>query len=656
MVKILIMGHSWVNDLEKEHNPEDFGISGVQVVYAAYPGANLRILRMHLENHLDETFSHVVIFTLITEAFKKINLLEGDSARPYEVRVSNDKFNLQDFSKRFGEFTQKCKSRCPGVKVWLMIPPYLDLIYYNQIQVRTFPNFLKSRYYQDARFSDHRLHGEVVEVYDKLKLLVEPEWQWQDKHVFPIMLAVHARTYHRNLTRPFMRRKIRTLGSQGYLRDGVHPSKQLIKQLWRKMNAANCFRVSSIIPEETHFEQTTPFVSFSVGSDLTHIVTEGILVQDDDIQEFSQFSGNPVTDQITIYSRLGSTNTQATSTQNLEEPISSNPVQNDGIHVLPQSSRNSIINQRTIYSRLGSSNTPATSTQNLEEPISSNPVQNDGIQVLPQSSRNPLINQRTIYSRLGSANTQTTLTQSLEDSLPSTSNLVQNDGIQVLSQSSRDPLIEQRIFSSRLRSPNAQTTLTQSLENPLRTQSLEGPLPSTSSLVQNDGIQVLPQTSENPLINQRTFYSRLGSTNAQATLTQSLENPLPSTSSLVQNDGIQVLSQSSRNQVINQRTFYSELGSSNTQTTSTQSFEDPIPSTSTESFTRNLVNLPEENSPAKRRKLVEEFEIEKEISKQVEKLGTFLTGYFTGKGHSITEKEVKRKMKNYLDKEMREQS
>ncbi|KAL7632984.1 UNVERIFIED_CONTAM: hypothetical protein RMT77_016694 [Armadillidium vulgare] len=75
--------------------------------------------------------------------------------------------------------------------------------------------------------------------------------------------------------------------------------------------------------------------------------------------------------------------------------------------------------------------------------------------------------------------------------------------------------------------------------------------------------------------------------------------------------------------------------------------EEPTPSTS--GIRQIPSNLRTIFGPApKRRKLAQEFEIEKEIEKQVHQLIVYLMGYFAGQRNPITKEELKRKMKGYL--------
>ncbi|RXG52456.1 hypothetical protein Avbf_18199 [Armadillidium vulgare] len=75
--------------------------------------------------------------------------------------------------------------------------------------------------------------------------------------------------------------------------------------------------------------------------------------------------------------------------------------------------------------------------------------------------------------------------------------------------------------------------------------------------------------------------------------------------------------------------------------------EEPTPSTS--GIRQIPSNLRTIYGPApKRRKLAQEFEIEKEIEKQVHQLIVYLMGYFAGQRNPITEEELKRKMKGEI--------
>ena len=230
----MIIGHSWVRDLEYEHRQEDFG-PNVEVVYASYPGIKLNGIKKKLKDHLDNTFTHVFVFILITEAFQKIDIGRGKNKLAYDVITADPSFDLHDFVHRFKEFVQEANQLCSGVNLWLMIPPYVDLNYYNQERVRSYPFFIKTQYYHDSRFEEKKLHGDSVMTYDKLNTLQDAEYYWPNRNLYPVVFAINKVTRYRNLSRQYLSGELVTLGCKGFLRDGLHPSKNLIHKLWSRM-------------------------------------------------------------------------------------------------------------------------------------------------------------------------------------------------------------------------------------------------------------------------------------------------------------------------------------------------------------------------------------------------------------------------------------
>ncbi|RXG71148.1 hypothetical protein Avbf_05988 [Armadillidium vulgare] len=237
----------------------------MQVVYAPYPGANLRKLTRNLVNHLNESFTHMVVFTLITEAYNKVDLGEGGEGRwkrKYEVVEPNEDFDTTDFASRFRGFEDACRLRCPNLKIWLMIPPYLDLIYYNQRKLFNYPLAIKSRYYEEERFQNHVMHAKMVDIYHKLKAF---SYQGPSANSYPVMFVINNSKRFRKHTEPFLNGRKMILGIQGFLWDGIHPSRELIVKIWRKMRDAGYFDRTVIIPDDSSTRvETAPFMTLEV--------------------------------------------------------------------------------------------------------------------------------------------------------------------------------------------------------------------------------------------------------------------------------------------------------------------------------------------------------------------------------------------------------
>ncbi|RXG61415.1 hypothetical protein Avbf_11834 [Armadillidium vulgare] len=179
--------------------------------------------------------------------------------RKYEVVEPNEDFDTTDFASRFRGFEDACRLRCPNLKIWLMIPPYLDLIYYNQRKLFNYPLAIKSRYYEEERFQNHVMHANMVDLYHKLKAF---SYQGPSANSYPIMFVINNSKRFRKHTEPFLNGRKMILGNQGFLWDGIHPSREFIGKIWRKMRDARCFDRTVIIPDDSSTRvETAPFMT-----------------------------------------------------------------------------------------------------------------------------------------------------------------------------------------------------------------------------------------------------------------------------------------------------------------------------------------------------------------------------------------------------------
>lgn len=233
-------------ELQKEHKEEYFPSNDIEVIYAPYPGANLQKLTKNLVNHLNDTFTHMVVFTLITEAYQKVDLGEGRYKKSYDIIEAKENFDIIDFTNRFRGFEDACRILCPNIKIWLMIPPYMDLLYHNQERLRDYPTFIQEKYYRNPRFEDKEMHGKAVKVHQKL---IDFRYHGTNADSYPIMFVINNCTYLKKKTIPFLKGRIRTLGDQGFLRDGIHPSRDFIDRIWRKIWDHGCFKKNRSVIE-----------------------------------------------------------------------------------------------------------------------------------------------------------------------------------------------------------------------------------------------------------------------------------------------------------------------------------------------------------------------------------------------------------------------
>src|ERR1044072_6251111 len=110
MLQILVTGHSWVRDMQDVFVPAL--LPGMEVVFRAYPGINLERLQQRMIQILDATYTHLVVYILINEAYRQQVVSASPGDREHLVTVANFGYDHQ-FCHRFTEFSRACTRICP---------------------------------------------------------------------------------------------------------------------------------------------------------------------------------------------------------------------------------------------------------------------------------------------------------------------------------------------------------------------------------------------------------------------------------------------------------------------------------------------------------------------------------------------------------------
>lgn len=266
MLQILVTGHSWVRDMQDVFVPAL--LPGMEVVFRAYPGINLERLQQRMIQILDATYTHLVVYILINEAYRQQVVSDSPGDREHWVTVANFGYDNNQFCHRFTEFSRACTRICPNLRIVLIIPPFLDLVYYNSIRVRRFPREIREMYERRPEFSDRILHQQCVSTHRHLRVLRTQRFQWVNKTTYPVMYAVAALPRQKRNTRLFMEGSVLTLRNGGFLRDGLHPMAQLCSDFWRRMYHAGVFNLIVEVPRvESSIVNVSPYMSLDIRQD-----------------------------------------------------------------------------------------------------------------------------------------------------------------------------------------------------------------------------------------------------------------------------------------------------------------------------------------------------------------------------------------------------
>ncbi|KAL7635041.1 UNVERIFIED_CONTAM: hypothetical protein RMT77_014026 [Armadillidium vulgare] len=239
--KILVTGHSWVQDMEDGFAPEL--MPGMEVVFRAYAGINLSRLQEKMVQILDATYTHLMVHIIITEAYRKMSISDSLEDQNYWVMVANEAFDNNQFCRDFTEFSRHCADICPNIQILLIIPPFLDLVYYNYLRVSRYPQRIQDMYNRRPEFSWRELHRQCVDHHSYIRLLRTYNYQWINKNSYPVMYVASALWGQRQKVRDFYKGKRLTLWNGGFLRDGMHPVADLCSNMWRKLYKGRHFHL-----------------------------------------------------------------------------------------------------------------------------------------------------------------------------------------------------------------------------------------------------------------------------------------------------------------------------------------------------------------------------------------------------------------------------
>ncbi|KAB7495444.1 hypothetical protein Anas_13098 [Armadillidium nasatum] len=264
-IEVLVAGHSWARDMEDGFSQNL--LPNVEVEFRSYPGITLSGLKDKMITILDATYTHLVVFVLISEAYKRQPLTNSPRDRGYWITVANLDYDNTQFCGQFDEFVRHCHEINPRLRILLIIPPFLDLAFYNSRRVSNFPQELQNLYNRQPEYATQLLHQQSVRMYNHLKTLRHDGYQWMGKETFPVMYAVTTLYGQRSRVRDFLEGRVWTLRQSGFLRDGLHPVALLCAKLWSRMNRARLFQLS--VPGQLIVVNPVPDVP--VGAPLSQI-------------------------------------------------------------------------------------------------------------------------------------------------------------------------------------------------------------------------------------------------------------------------------------------------------------------------------------------------------------------------------------------------
>ncbi|RXG58914.1 putative sodium-dependent multivitamin transporter [Armadillidium vulgare] len=190
------------------------------------------------------------------------------------------------------------KNICPKAQLYIMIHVFPDLPYYNIYRnIKFAPTEVKDWYYSLPRSSAKQLNQDTYHVYNELMRLHTSEIRWSGKRTVALseVLILMSKSTNRNYESLLIPdNDIYSLGPNGPMVDGIHPSNEFIAALWRLLR--NCDVFGERNPHELFTTVTTNLDETPRGKMIPHEQISGDYRKDkhDLRSKLSQSSPSPL--------------------------------------------------------------------------------------------------------------------------------------------------------------------------------------------------------------------------------------------------------------------------------------------------------------------------------------------------------------------------
>ncbi|KAL7632096.1 UNVERIFIED_CONTAM: hypothetical protein RMT77_017586 [Armadillidium vulgare] len=216
-----------------------------------------------LERELRPNTTHILVFSLFRHAYKRISFVSKEKSskanKQYSVTFPDLDYRAESSVQVIKAMLMQVKNVCPSAQLYIMIPVFPDLPYYNIYRnIKFAPTEVKDWYYSLPRSSAKQLNQDTYHVYNELMRLHTSEVRWSLKRTVALseVLFLMSKSTNRNYESLLIPdNDIYSLGPNGPMVDGIHPSKEFIDALWRLLHNYDVFGERS--PRESFTTVTT---------------------------------------------------------------------------------------------------------------------------------------------------------------------------------------------------------------------------------------------------------------------------------------------------------------------------------------------------------------------------------------------------------------
>ncbi|KAL7643723.1 UNVERIFIED_CONTAM: hypothetical protein RMT77_005729 [Armadillidium vulgare] len=172
--------------------------------------------------------------------------------KEYSVTFPDTSFRAEDALPTINQMWFRIKEVCPKAKLYLMIPPFPDLDYYNVRRTIDFaPTEVKDWYHSLPRSSPRHVNEDTRFVYQELMKLHSSTIKWSGKRTLPLSEVLYrmrssTRRNYEQLTNP--NNDVYSLGHTGPLVDGIHPTNEFMEAFWKLLHNYAVFEDTKDLP------------------------------------------------------------------------------------------------------------------------------------------------------------------------------------------------------------------------------------------------------------------------------------------------------------------------------------------------------------------------------------------------------------------------
>ncbi|KAB7503019.1 Longitudinals lacking protein-like [Armadillidium nasatum] len=186
--EVLLIGHSWISYLEDNYNPYVHNPGNHEVKFKRIMFSKFEDIPTALERELRPSTTHVIVFSIFRHAYKRMTLTrKGKSHKQYSVTFPDPDYRAESSVPIIKEMLMQIKNICPQAQLYIMIPVFPDLPYYNIYRnIKFAPTEVRDWYYSLPRSSAQHLHQDTHYVYKELMRLHSSEIRWPRKRTIAL--------------------------------------------------------------------------------------------------------------------------------------------------------------------------------------------------------------------------------------------------------------------------------------------------------------------------------------------------------------------------------------------------------------------------------------------------------------------------------------